>query len=1022
MWQNPKTASGVAVSFEDNHPVVNVNWDDAKAFCAWLSKKEGRSYRLPTDHEWSFAVGIGADELPGSTPSGLNQKIKNVYPWGNVWPPPNKAGNYADIFALAKFPKHGVIDGYTDGYGTTAPVMSFPANTLGIYDLGGNVLEWCEDWYNAKQDTRVMRGGAWLGYGNNFLQSACRYPFAPDKRYAEFGFRCVLVTSASSAAATSVVPSPTTPPVSKTEPVTTSTNATTSAPFTNSLGMKFVPVPGTKVLFCIHETRNKDYAVYSAEISAMHKPYEGRGVDHPVMLVNWEDAQAFCAWLSKKEGMIYRLPTDNEWNNAVGIGQKFPWGDEYPPKTEDKAENYADTAMKERYPTANIIEGYTDGFAFSSPVMSLKPNKLGIYDLGGNVHEWCEERFSRGAAYNNFSRGDLLSSRKWNLPPTDRAAPYGFRCVLEPSPGGTAALPTVVPPSPASMPVKPEVMTPGLSSGESPDERMLRNQVRQLLSSPWTAKKRRDLLQGEAADHFDLILSEIALGNASSELPTRNMLVEMITQRADERSKTGILRAFEHYHALFPVIAQKNWVREAGAATAKAISHYSTLNISTPLAADEGGAFMAFCFQFEEAAVWTELERLFGKPKFAAVFPVALKGLPAGLREHQEKRLERVVEAMWGATGKIDLSNLPGHIIDTAAAAARFGKLAALEALGMFLAVGSPQIKEHHQAALQKVAADPVAELTDCPAALPSAEKGRWIIEHLPSLQWDRQKRRFVSGTGGNLLKSPSASQTPATQLPSPSPSTATTSAPPTTNVPFTNSLGMKFVPVLGTGVLFCIHETRRQDYAAYAAKAGVNLAWKNSTFSGSPVGHDPNHPVVSVSWEDAQRFYAWLSTKEKRPYRLPTDEEWSIAVGLGERHDKNITPQMLNDKATTEFPWGGDYPPKTEDKAGNYADNVFHEKTSNSSFLADYTDGFVTTAPVMSFKPNKFGLYDMGGNVWEWCADWWNAEKKDRVVRGSSWFNYQRGYLLSSKRDYIAPTTRHGSYGFRCVLVVSGG
>ena len=192
-WKSPKTASGVAVSFEDSHPVVNVNWDDAKAFCAWLSKKERRSYRLPTDNEWSFAVGIGTAEPPGGTPSDLNQKLKNIYPWGEHWPPPDRTGNYADVFALAKFPTHGVIDGYTDGYGTTAPVMSFPANTLGIHDLGGNVLEWCEDWYNTRQDTRTMRGGAWLGYGNNFLLSSCRYPFAPDTRYMEFGFRCVLI-------------------------------------------------------------------------------------------------------------------------------------------------------------------------------------------------------------------------------------------------------------------------------------------------------------------------------------------------------------------------------------------------------------------------------------------------------------------------------------------------------------------------------------------------------------------------------------------------------------------------------------------------------------------------------------------------------------------------------------------------------------------------------------------------------------------------------------------------------------
>jgi formylglycine-generating enzyme required for sulfatase activity len=168
------------------HPVVNVSWEDANAFCAWLTKKElaegkikaGQKYRLPTDAEWSVAVGLGRET--GSTPEAKNGGFRDVYPWGKEWPPPKGAGNYGGSLNV-------------DNYEYTSPAGSFAANKLGLHDMGGNVWEWCEDWYRSGNSYRVLRGASWNYYYPVDLLSSFRLNFTPDGRYYSIGFRCVLV-------------------------------------------------------------------------------------------------------------------------------------------------------------------------------------------------------------------------------------------------------------------------------------------------------------------------------------------------------------------------------------------------------------------------------------------------------------------------------------------------------------------------------------------------------------------------------------------------------------------------------------------------------------------------------------------------------------------------------------------------------------------------------------------------------------------------------------------------------------
>lgn len=174
------------------------------------------------------------------------------------------------------------------------------------------------------------------------------------------------------------------------------------------------------------------------------------------------------------------------------------------------------------------------------------------------------------------------------------------------------------------------------------------------------------------------------------------------------------------------------------------------------------------------------------------------------------------------------------------------------------------------------------------------------------------------------------------------------------------------------------------------------------------------NHPVVNVSWNDAQAFCRWLSGKEKRTYRLPTEAEWEYACRAGTK---------------TAYQNGAD--PEGLAEVGNVADATAKEIFPNFKAIAA-KDGYVFTAPVGQFRKNGFGLFDMHGNVWEWCEDWYdpgnykNGPERDpsgpstgkaRAFRGGSW-DRAPGRCRSAARGGNTPTFRNLILGFRVALV----
>lgn len=909
MGENPSKFKG------PRNPVEMVSWDDAVVFCKRLSdlpeeRAAGRVYRLPTEAEWEYACRAGS---------------RSKYSFGDD---EVQLGDYAWFSGNSNRMTHSV--------GQKKP------NSWGLYDMHGNVWEWCSDWTSeypkgtatdpvgpGEGSFRVRRGGGW--FFGAFCGSSDRSRYGPSHRGDVNGFRVALSSSGiagiepasqndsakiNDAKTQDDVPEvqePTPPTATSTSdksvsqivplvdrPEVLSDKTTTQTLLTNSIGMTLVQLPAgtftmgeggevhqvtlTKPFYLgVYEVTQEEY-----EKVIGNNPSEFKDPHNPVEQVSWHDAVEFCKKLSelpeeKAAGRVYRLPTEAEWEYACRAGSttRYSFGGD--------AIQLGDYAW---------FSGNSNRKTHS--VGQKKPNAWGLYDMHGNAWEWCADW-----------HGDL---------------PIGE----------------------VNDPIGPDMGSKRVNRGGSWDH-VAENCRSALHNGHDPFHRGRTGFRIAASPHI-----ETPPVDTNNEGNTKVLFGGDLSNLGFD-PRTATLQPFDLETPDGPTDNLEWRFRLAG----KSLRPLEQGNLK-----------------------WRSLRYS---------------------RDHQPYVLDEVIDigslvlTLRTETGARTQINGKLHLIDSRGLKPFKKDLAV--ALTVEVETRKQAVKlEYDQ--LKSTRAKPGegdkknAELEKLASAMQACDR----IQNLLAFAIEHNDEILESGLAFELVQL--AAEGEVILLRSNGPSKVDTA-----RSSFTNSIGMRLTQLPGGTFMMGEGDMARQVTLTKPFHIGVHevkqeqyekvMGTNPSQFKG------PSNPVEQVSWHNAVEFCKKLSElpEEKaagRIYRLPTEAEWEYACRAG---------------SETDYSFGNEV-----DSLGEYA---WYSDNSN-----------LKTHPVGRKKSNAWGLYDMHGNVLEWCADRPDEFPENVItiglgqgqgarnpgVRGGCWGNVATACRSASLNDY-SRDHESAHMGFRVAL-----
>jgi formylglycine-generating enzyme required for sulfatase activity len=783
----------------------------------------------------------------------------------------------------------------------------------------------------------------------------------------------------------------------------------------------------------------------------------------PVESVSWEDAVTFCETLSAKEGKTYRLPTEAEWEYACRAGKRMPFhfGSEL---NGDQANCNGD------FPYGTKLKG--KNLRQTTAVGSYAPNAFGLYDMHGNVWEWCRDYFDKDYYQNSpslnpsgpsfgsertirggcwdFIASDCRAARRHNSPQSYPHAGGGFRVVCEPAPElATSQKSEVVP---AGKPKGEIPLAPATSEAPSPPAATVKDDPPDNSQREIAQKRIADVFRSEIAEakttarKSELAKKLLSVGRETrGDAPTRFILYEQAGEIAASgadvetamRAADAILEKFTRVDSLE---LKEPLLQKAVAAAARNKAQHAAI----ALAALDLVEVAITEDKLEAADRFWKLtlseRRSAGAPipkNRADVIGDTLEFLQSQAAEYRKQREGLELDPknadanlfvgrylLLGKRPREGLLNL------------QKGSDEALKRLAELEAAEKPTATEVYDLAegwkRQADSTKNTAERrTMLELALIAYRRSAKELLGLDQVRATKQIEHLTKEGVGDipLLKSLNLSKAEGEGI-----SSITKEFHKKERAILTNTLGMKFAYIPPGEFLMGSPDEEKGHYAdAFQHEVKITKPfylgvyevtqeeyWKliganPSNFSRSGASYEKvqgqntaRFPVEQVTWEEAVTFCEKLSAKEGKKYRLPSEAEWEYACRAGKTKPFHFGNELNGDQANCR----GDQPYGTEVKGK--------------------TVGRPTT--VGSYAPNAFGLYDMHGNVWEWCRDYYakdyyqNSPSADppgpfagssRVVRGGGWFS-SASECRSATRSRDSLSSVNCIYGFRVLQEVN--